>query len=229
MADDQGEVGHRQLVEVGDGLAHRVVHVPAVPLERQTPDRLELTPSLEGLDELGHEGLAAFAAGHEVGVRESLVRRERHVRAPDHAGNAPRAQPLGQVVAGGRRRGGRRDAHEIGGEDVGPIDRRHVRAVDAHFVTGALEGRADHRQAEPRVAQRRPHVEARRLGFDETDLHGQPLSWPQRRRRDRLACRRGRHVSAMLPAGAGHCVVFPRPCARPADVNAVGAGRSRAS
>ena len=118
-----------------------------------------------------HDLLAAFSAGHVVGVLERLVGHERHVRAADDHGDAARAQTVGELIGSGRRGRGARDADQIGAVHVFPVDGRHLRAIDEHVVAVPLEGRGDDRQAEARQQDLGPDVHPGWFWLDKTDFH----------------------------------------------------------
>ena len=80
-------------------------------------------------------------------------------------------QRSAKLYAAGDGRARRRDADEVGREHVVPLDRRHVRVVDAHVVAARLEGGPDDRQTEPRYLDHAEDVHVRRFGFDQSDLH----------------------------------------------------------
>ena len=135
-------------------------------------DRADLTGAGQRLGELGHDHLAALAAGDVVRVLERLVRHEGHVRAADDDGDASPAQLVGDAVRLGDRRGGAGDADEVGAEHVRPVDRRQLRVEDAHIVARLNERGADHGQSKPDEVRLRPEMTARRDGLYQADLHG---------------------------------------------------------
>ena len=175
-ARDQREVGHRQGVEVLARRPLRVVDGLSPAREREAGDGVQLAPALQSVDQLEHQGVAALAARHVVGVLESLVGHEGHVRPADDDRQAALADARGDLVAGRRGRGGRGDAHEVRRQQVVPVDGRELRAVDDHVVAGGLQARADERQAEARQERVGPHVQVGGSGFDQTDLHARTLS-----------------------------------------------------
>jgi len=121
---------------------------------------VEVTEAVESGDELEHELLTAFAASDVVGVLQRLVGHEGDVRAADDHAYAASTQTIGHAV-GGRRRGRRRgEPDEAGAVDVVPVDRRQLRRVDEHVVTGGGQRRADDRQAQTGIAPRGHQMDA---------------------------------------------------------------------
>ena len=177
-AHDQGEVGHRQRVEIGAPLAQLVVHGEPVAPEGQPVDGLELALAAERLEELQHEAVAALPAGDVVGVGHGVVGHEAGVGAADDHGEPGGPQLIRQRVGGRRRRGGRRDADEVGRGDVAAVDGRRLGGVDAHVVARGLERGADQGQAEARIEAVGEDVDAGRGRFDEADLQGASLLGP---------------------------------------------------
>ncbi len=180
-ARDERQVGHRQRIEVAARLAEFVVDGLSAAHERQAGDGLQRASALQRVDQLEHERVAALAARDVVGMSERFVGHEGDVRAADDGRHAVRADLLGDLVACRCGRGGRGDAHEVGREQVVPVDGRELRAVDDDVVAGGLQAGADQRQAEARQERVGPHVQMCGGGFDQADLHAGSLSREWRR------------------------------------------------
>ena len=224
-AHDQREVGHRERVEIGAALAQLVVHGEPVAPEGQPEDALELALAAERLEQFQHEAVAALAAGDVVGVRHGVVRHEGRVRAADDHGESGGPQLVRQRVGGRRRRGGRRDADEVGRGDVVAVDGRRLRGVDQHVVAGGLERRADERQAEARIEAVGEDVDAGRRRFDEADLEVFACQ-PARVSESSARPRRSRLALVQVTGGMAHEVHCTRPSPhwRESVDDAVGSG-----
>ena len=139
VAVDERQVGEGQRVEVGATVAGVVVDGLAVAHEGEAEDAVQGALAAQRLDELEHELLAALAAGHVVRVLQRLVGHEGDVGAADDDGDAVGADVVGELVARGRRRGGGRDADEVGRVHVVPVDGSDLRDVDGHVVAVLAE------------------------------------------------------------------------------------------
>ena len=184
VAVHEREVRERQRVEVLAALVQGRVHGHAVlaPV-RDAGDGAELAVAGQRLRELHHDRLSGFAARHIVRMLQGLVSHERDVRTADDDGDAAAAQFIADAVRLDDGGGGAGDADEVGGVDVGPVDRRELRIEDPHVVTGLDQRGADHGKTKPHEVRLGPEMAAWRDWFDQADLHVKRFltrGWPIR-------------------------------------------------